>query len=232
MARLALILAGALVIRVLYTLLVAQDIPVIGDALTYHLLGGQHRRRQGLRARPASAAGALRGLEAGGADRRAPAAVSAADRPDHEARCHRLPGAEAAPVRGRDRDRRVRGPCGPRGGRAHHGPRGGGAGGGLSVPVGGGRLADERDALRRSARRHALARAAVRAPAVARPRGRPGGAGGPGGAHARRGAPARSAAPGAARGAGRGGVALAPHARRGGARARSRWCSRRGRSAT
>ena len=40
MARLALILAGALVIRVLYTLLVAQDIPVIGDALTYHLLGG------------------------------------------------------------------------------------------------------------------------------------------------------------------------------------------------
>jgi hypothetical protein len=40
MARLALILAGALVIRVLYTLLVAQDIPVIGDALTYHMLGG------------------------------------------------------------------------------------------------------------------------------------------------------------------------------------------------
>jgi 4-amino-4-deoxy-L-arabinose transferase-like glycosyltransferase len=40
MARLALILVGALVIRVLYTLLVAQDIPVIGDALTYHLLGG------------------------------------------------------------------------------------------------------------------------------------------------------------------------------------------------
>jgi 4-amino-4-deoxy-L-arabinose transferase-like glycosyltransferase len=39
MARLALILAGALVIRVLYTLLVAHDIPVIGDALTYHLLG-------------------------------------------------------------------------------------------------------------------------------------------------------------------------------------------------
>lgn len=39
MGRLALILAGALVIRVLYTLLVAQDIPVIGDALTYHLLG-------------------------------------------------------------------------------------------------------------------------------------------------------------------------------------------------
>jgi 4-amino-4-deoxy-L-arabinose transferase-like glycosyltransferase len=39
MARLALILAGALVIRLLYTLLVAQDIPVIGDALTYHLLG-------------------------------------------------------------------------------------------------------------------------------------------------------------------------------------------------
>jgi hypothetical protein len=39
MARLALILAGALAIRVLYTLLVAQDIPVIGDALTYHLLG-------------------------------------------------------------------------------------------------------------------------------------------------------------------------------------------------
>ena len=39
LARLALILAGALVIRVLYTLLVAQDIPVIGDALTYHLLG-------------------------------------------------------------------------------------------------------------------------------------------------------------------------------------------------
>ena len=39
MARLGLILAGALAIRVLYTLLVAQDIPVIGDALTYHLLG-------------------------------------------------------------------------------------------------------------------------------------------------------------------------------------------------
>jgi len=39
LARLALILAGALVIRVLYTLLVAQDISVIGDALTYHLLG-------------------------------------------------------------------------------------------------------------------------------------------------------------------------------------------------
>ena len=38
-ARLALILAGALGIRVLYTLLVAQDIAVIGDALTYHLLG-------------------------------------------------------------------------------------------------------------------------------------------------------------------------------------------------
>ena len=34
-----LILAGALAIRVLYTVLVAQDIPVIGDALTYHLLG-------------------------------------------------------------------------------------------------------------------------------------------------------------------------------------------------
>lgn len=39
MVRLALILAGALAIRVLYTVLVAQDIPVIGDALTYHLLG-------------------------------------------------------------------------------------------------------------------------------------------------------------------------------------------------
>lgn len=39
MARLALILAGALVLRVLYTVLVADDIPVIGDALTYHLLG-------------------------------------------------------------------------------------------------------------------------------------------------------------------------------------------------
>jgi 4-amino-4-deoxy-L-arabinose transferase-like glycosyltransferase len=39
MARLALILAGALAIRVLYTVLVSQDIPVIGDALTYHLLG-------------------------------------------------------------------------------------------------------------------------------------------------------------------------------------------------
>jgi hypothetical protein len=39
MARLALILAGALTIRVLYTVLVSQDIPVIGDALTYHLLG-------------------------------------------------------------------------------------------------------------------------------------------------------------------------------------------------
>lgn len=39
MARLALILAGAFAIRVLYTLLVAQDVPVIGDALTYHLLG-------------------------------------------------------------------------------------------------------------------------------------------------------------------------------------------------
>ena len=36
---LALILAGALVVRVLYTVLVSQDIPVIGDALTYHLLG-------------------------------------------------------------------------------------------------------------------------------------------------------------------------------------------------
>jgi 4-amino-4-deoxy-L-arabinose transferase-like glycosyltransferase len=40
-ARLALILAGALALRVLYTVLVAQDIPVIGDALTYHLLGGK-----------------------------------------------------------------------------------------------------------------------------------------------------------------------------------------------
>jgi 4-amino-4-deoxy-L-arabinose transferase-like glycosyltransferase len=40
-ARLALILAGALALRVLYTVLVAQDIPVIGDALTYHLLGGR-----------------------------------------------------------------------------------------------------------------------------------------------------------------------------------------------
>jgi 4-amino-4-deoxy-L-arabinose transferase-like glycosyltransferase len=39
MARLAVILAGALVLRVLYTVLVADDIPVIGDALTYHLLG-------------------------------------------------------------------------------------------------------------------------------------------------------------------------------------------------
>ena len=39
MARLALILAGAFAIRVLYTVLVSQDIPVIGDALTYHLLG-------------------------------------------------------------------------------------------------------------------------------------------------------------------------------------------------
>jgi 4-amino-4-deoxy-L-arabinose transferase-like glycosyltransferase len=39
MARLALILAGALAIRLLYTVLVSQDIPVIGDALTYHLLG-------------------------------------------------------------------------------------------------------------------------------------------------------------------------------------------------
>jgi dolichyl-phosphate-mannose-protein mannosyltransferase len=35
------ILAGALALRVLYTVLVAQDIPVIGDALTYHLLGGK-----------------------------------------------------------------------------------------------------------------------------------------------------------------------------------------------
>ena len=41
MARLALILAGALLVRVLYTVLVADDIPVIGDALTYHLLGDQ-----------------------------------------------------------------------------------------------------------------------------------------------------------------------------------------------
>jgi 4-amino-4-deoxy-L-arabinose transferase-like glycosyltransferase len=41
MARLALILAGALTLRVLYTVLVADDIPVIGDALTYHLLGGK-----------------------------------------------------------------------------------------------------------------------------------------------------------------------------------------------
>jgi len=41
MARLALILAGALVLRVLYTVLVADDIPVIGDALTYHLLGAK-----------------------------------------------------------------------------------------------------------------------------------------------------------------------------------------------
>jgi 4-amino-4-deoxy-L-arabinose transferase-like glycosyltransferase len=40
-ARLALILAGALALRVLYTVLVAQDIPVIGDALTYHLLGAK-----------------------------------------------------------------------------------------------------------------------------------------------------------------------------------------------
>jgi hypothetical protein len=40
-ARLAVILAGALALRVLYTVLVAQDIPVIGDALTYHLLGGK-----------------------------------------------------------------------------------------------------------------------------------------------------------------------------------------------
>jgi Dolichyl-phosphate-mannose-protein mannosyltransferase len=39
--RLALILAGALVLRVLYTVLVADDIPVIGDALTYHLLGAK-----------------------------------------------------------------------------------------------------------------------------------------------------------------------------------------------
>ena len=39
LARLGLILAGALAICVLYTLLVAEDIPVIGDALTYHLLG-------------------------------------------------------------------------------------------------------------------------------------------------------------------------------------------------
>jgi 4-amino-4-deoxy-L-arabinose transferase-like glycosyltransferase len=41
MARLAVILAGALTLRVLYTVLVANDIPVIGDALTYHLLGGK-----------------------------------------------------------------------------------------------------------------------------------------------------------------------------------------------
>ena len=41
MARLALILAGALLLRVLYTVLVAQDIQVIGDALTYHLLGAK-----------------------------------------------------------------------------------------------------------------------------------------------------------------------------------------------
>ena len=41
MARLALILVGALVLRVLYTVLVADDIPVIGDALTYHLLGAK-----------------------------------------------------------------------------------------------------------------------------------------------------------------------------------------------
>lgn len=38
-ARLGMILAGALTLRVLYTVLVADDIPVIGDALTYHLLG-------------------------------------------------------------------------------------------------------------------------------------------------------------------------------------------------
>ena len=41
MARLLLILAGALALRLLYTALVADDIPVIGDALTYHLLGAQ-----------------------------------------------------------------------------------------------------------------------------------------------------------------------------------------------
>ena len=41
MARLALILAGALAIRMLFTAFVADDIPVIGDALTYHLLGAK-----------------------------------------------------------------------------------------------------------------------------------------------------------------------------------------------
>src|SRR5829696_8288559 len=39
-ARLALILAGALAVRVLYTVLLSQDIPVIGDALTFPLLVG------------------------------------------------------------------------------------------------------------------------------------------------------------------------------------------------
>ena len=39
LARLGMILAGALALRVLYTVLVADDLPVIGDALTYHLLG-------------------------------------------------------------------------------------------------------------------------------------------------------------------------------------------------
>jgi 4-amino-4-deoxy-L-arabinose transferase-like glycosyltransferase len=65
MARLALILAGALVIRVLYTLLAAQDIPVIGDALTYHLLGENIADGKGFERAPHPQLAPLEGWEPG-----------------------------------------------------------------------------------------------------------------------------------------------------------------------
>ena len=65
MARLALILAGALAVRVLYTALVAHDIPVIGDALTYHLLGENIAEGRGFERAPHPQLEPLSGWEPG-----------------------------------------------------------------------------------------------------------------------------------------------------------------------
>jgi 4-amino-4-deoxy-L-arabinose transferase-like glycosyltransferase len=65
MARLALILAGALAIRILYTLLVADDIPVIGDALTYHLLGENLAEGRGFERAPHPQLAPVEGWEPG-----------------------------------------------------------------------------------------------------------------------------------------------------------------------
>ena len=124
MARLALILAGALVIRVLYTLLVAQDIPVIGDALTYHLLGGNIADGKGFERAPHPQLAPFEGWKPGVPTAEHPplfplliGLITKLGATGYLAQKLLLCVVGTVTVA-------LVGPCGPRGGGAHHRPRG------------------------------------------------------------------------------------------------------------
>ena len=142
-ARLAAIVAVALAVRLLYALLWAKSVPVIGDAHTFHRSGEPDRRRP--RVHPALR---VRHDRPGHADRRAPASVPALPVAVLAARGDRGAGAPRRVVparrrhRARDRAARARGReragwADRRGDRRR-----------LPAALGGGRVADERVALR------------------------------------------------------------------------------------